>query len=261
MSIADTPILSKKEPEKQLTRGFHRKVGRNNIGRITTRHKGGGHKRLWRNIDFKEDKTSIPARVLSFEYDPNRTGCIALVCYRDGEKRYILLPQDIKIGDEIIVSPQAPMKPGNRLPLKNIPSGTFVYNVELKAGAGARLGRSAGVGVEILSHDGGFVQAKLPSKEVRLISENCWATIGKLAKEEHRFVSGGKAGRSRWKGVRPTVRGSAMNPVDHPYGGGEGRTMRGTRRPKNLWGKGTRGVRTRNPKKYSNTFIIERRSK
>jgi len=261
MSVVDMSMLTRKQPEKALTHGFMRAVGRNHHGRITTRHKGGGHKRRYREVDFGADKRDIPARIISFEYDPNRSSFIALVCYRDGEKRYVLLPQNVAVGGEIITSENAPIQPGNRLPLKKIPAGTFVYNIELKPGAGARVARSAGVGVEVLSHDAGLAQLKLPSKEVRLVSGECWASVGKLAKEEHRFVSGGKAGRSRWRGIRPTVRGSAMNPVDHPYGGGEGRAMRGTRRPKNLWGKGTRGVKTRNPKKYSNYLIVEKRKK
>ena len=261
MSVADMTALTHKKPEKRLTHGFQRAVGRNNVGRITVRHKGGGHKRLYREIDFGADKLNVPAKILAFEYDPNRTSFIALLGYRDGEKRYVLMPQEVRVGDEVVTSENAPLKPGNRLPIKKIPVGTFIYNVELKHGAGGRIARSAGVGVEILAHDGGFAQLKMPSKEVRTVSDNCWASIGRLAKEEHRFVKGGKAGRSRWKGIRPTVRGSAMKPVDHPYGGGEGRALRGTRRPKNLWGKGTRGVRTRNPKKYSGRYIVSRRSK
>jgi large subunit ribosomal protein L2 len=261
MTTIDRSILTKKAPEKNLTWGFKRAVGRNNVGRITTRHKGGGHKRLYRLIDFKQNKFDIPGNIVSIEYDPNRTSFIALVVYKDGEKRYVLLPQGMNVGDQIITSEQADLKPGNRLPIKKIPVGTFVYNIEIKPSAGARIARAAGVGVEVLAHDAGYAQLKLPSKEIRLISDNCWASIGKLAREEHRFVVLGKAGRSRWLGIRPTVRGSAMNPVDHPYGGGEGRTQRGTRRPKNLWGKGTRGVKTRRTKKYSNSHIIQRRSK
>ena len=261
MTVADMTVLDHKAPEKSLTHGFRRGSGRNNVGRITTRHKGGGHKRRYREIDFGADKRDIPAKILSFEYDPNRTSFIALVCYKDGEKRYVLMPQSVAVGEEIMTSEHAALKPGNRLPISKIPVGTFIYNVELKPGAGARVARSAGVGVEVLSHDAGFAQLKMPSKEVRMVSDNCWASIGKLAKEEHRFVKGGKAGRSRWRGIRPTVRGSAMNPVDHPYGGGEGRALRGTRRPKNLWGKGTRGVKTRNPRKYSGRYIVSRRSK
>ncbi|OGZ50772.1 MAG: 50S ribosomal protein L2 [Candidatus Ryanbacteria bacterium RIFCSPHIGHO2_02_FULL_48_12] len=261
MSKADTSVLTKAEPEKSLTHGFTRAVGRNHHGRITVRHKGGGHKRLYREVDFHEDKRNIPAKIVSFEYDPNRTSYVALISYADGEKRYILMPQDLKVGDTVITSETAPIKPGNRLPIGKIPPSTFVYNVEVKPNGGAKLGRSAGVSIEILAHDAGYTQLKMPSKEVRVVSQNCWATVGKLAREEYRFVNLGKAGRSRWLGIRPTVRGSAMNPVDHPYGGGEGRTMRGARRPKNLWGKGTRGVKTRNPKKYSNQHIVQRRAK
>lgn len=261
MTSASRTMFTSEDPEKSLTWGFKRAVGRNNAGRITTRHKGGGHKRLYRLVDFVQNKFDIPGTVVTIEYDPNRTCFIALVSYKDGEKRYVLLPQGMSVGDKIITSEKADIKPGNRLPLKKIPVGTFVYNVEVKPGAGSRIARAAGVGIEILAHDAGFTQVKMPSKEVRLLSENCWASIGRLSREEHRFVVGGKAGRSRWLGIRPTVRGSAMNPVDHPYGGGEGRALRGTRRPKNLWGKGTRGVKTRRKKKYSNQYIIQRRTK
>jgi large subunit ribosomal protein L2 len=261
MTTVTRSILTKKEPEKSLVSGFKRAVGRNNVGRITTRHKGGGHKRLYRFVDFKQDKFNVPGRITAIEYDPNRTTFIALVVYKDGEKRYVLLPQGMKVGDSVVTAEHADIKPGNRLPLRDIPVGSFIYNVEVRPGSGARLARSAGVGIEVLAHDAGYAQLKMPSKEVRLISDNCWASIGQLSREEHRFVISGKAGRSRWLGIRPTVRGSAMNPVDHPYGGGEGRALRGTRRPKNLWGKGTRGVKTRRKKKYSNSYIIKRRGK
>jgi large subunit ribosomal protein L2 len=253
--------LSGDKPEKRLRVGRKRYGGRNSAGRITTRHQGGGHKRLYRLVDFKQDKINIPARVCFYAYDPNRTSFIALVAYRDGEKRYTLLPQGLMQNAEIIASPEAPIMPGNRLPLGNIPPGTFVYNIEFQPGGGGKLVRSAGVGAEILAHDAPYVLLKLPSKEVRKVNERCWASIGRLSGEDHRFVTIGKAGRSRWMGIRPTVRGSAMNPVDHPYGGGEGRALRGTRRPKNKWGKGTRGVKTRRKKKYSNSFIVERRKK
>ncbi|TSC72383.1 MAG: large subunit ribosomal protein L2 [Parcubacteria group bacterium Gr01-1014_70] len=261
MTVSSRRMLSSEGPEKRLSRGVHRAVGRNSAGRITTRHKGGGHKQLYRLVDFKQNKQDVPARVLTYEYDPNRTSHIALVAYRDGEKRYVLLPQGMMIGAEIVASKTAPLEPGNRLPLGRIPVGTFVYNVEVRPDDGGKLVRSAGIGAEVLAHDAPHVLLRMPSKEVRRFNERCWGSIGRLGAEEHRFVTIGKAGRSRWLGVRPTVRGSAMNPVDHPYGGGEGRALRGTRRPKNKWGKGTRGVRTRRSKKYSNRMIIERRKK
>ena len=261
MSVMSRPFLSSGRPQKSLVAGRKRAVGRNNVGRITTRHKGGGHKRLYRFVDFGQEKRDVPGRVLSCEYDPNRTSYIALVAYRDGDKRYILLGQEMADGAEIITSEKAPVQPGNRLPLSRIPVGTFVYNVEVHPGGGGKLVRAAGVGAEVLAHDTPYVLLRLPSKEIRKIQEHCWASVGRLSGEEHRFVTIGKAGRSRWMGKRPTVRGSAMNPVDHPYGGGEGRALRGTRRPKNLWGKGVRGVKTRGKKKYSNKLIIERRKK
>lgn len=254
-------VLTRQKSEKKLTRGFKRAKGRNVFGRITVRHKGGGAKRLFRMIDFKYDKHDIPAIVKSAEYDPNRSGLIALVIYRDGEKRYVLMPAEIKIGDEIIISENAELKPGNRLPLKKISVGAQVYNIELKPGAGAKLCRSAGNYAEVLAQESGFTLLKLPSSEIRKVPDNAWASIGRVSKEEHGLVVIGKAGRSRHKGIRPTVRGSAMNPVDHPYGGGEGRAGRGTRRPKTAWGKITGGVKTRKRKKYSDLFIISRRKK
>jgi large subunit ribosomal protein L2 len=261
MKLAYRGVLTSKKPEKKLTRGSKRAKGRNVFGRITVRHKGGGAKRVWRMMDFRHDKRDIPATVKSVEYDPNRSGLIALVVYRDGEKRYILLPAEVKVGDEIITSENAELKTGNRLPLKKIPVGSQVYNVELKPNAGAKLCRSAGNYGEILAQESGFTLLKLPSGEVRKIPENSWASIGRVSKEEHNLIIVGKAGYSRHKGIRPTVRGSAMNPVDHPYGGGEGRMGRGTRRPKTAWGKVTGGVKTRKRKKYSDMFIISRRKK
>lgn len=254
-------FLTSKKPQKKLTTGFKRAKGRNIFGRITVRHKGGGAKRLFRFIDFKYDKRGIPATVKSIEYDPNRSGFIALVAYRDGEKRYVLSPAEIKPGDEIITSEKAELKPGNRVPLEKIPVGGQIYNIEIKPGAGAKLCRSAGNYAEIVANEAGFSTLKLPSGEIRKIPANAWASIGKVSKEEHGLVILGKAGRSRHKGIRPTVRGSAMNPVDHPYGGGEGRAGQGTRRPKNLWGKGARGVKTRKRGKYSDAFIISRRKR
>lgn len=250
---------TKSEPLKSLSGGFKRAKGRNNQGRITTRHKGGGSKRLYRQIDFKYDKKDIPAKIETIEYDPNRSGFIALVSYVDGEKRYVLLPHGMKVRDKFLVSDKADVKPGNRLPLSKIPPGTHVYNVEVQPNGGAKLGRSAGNSIELLACDSGYAQLKMPSREVRKVSEACWASIGSVSNEEHSLVVLGKAGRSRWMGIRPTVRGSAMNPVDHPYGGGEGRQPRGTKKPKTKWGKITGGVKTRKRKKYSNSLIVQRR--
>lgn len=253
-------VLTLKKPEKRLTHGFRRAQGRNAFGRITTRHKGGGAKRLFREIDFKYNKYDIPAVVKSIEYDPNRSGFVALIVYSDGEKRYVLAPSNVKTGDEIISSEKAELKPGNRLPLGKIPVGSQVYNVELKPKSGAKLCRSAGNYAEVLAHETGFAHLKLPSTEIRKVPDEAWASIGKVSKEEHSLVVIGKAGRSRWKGIRPTVRGSAMNPVDHPFGGGEGRAGQGIKRPKNIWGK-VKGVKTRKKRKYSNIFIVSRRKK
>lgn len=248
-------------PEKSLVFGARRSVGRNSFGRITTRHKGGGAKRLLRMVDFKLDKKDIPGRVESVEYDPNRTAFIGLVVYRDGERRYIVLPKDVRPGREVVVSEKAQILSGNRLPLRELPVGALVYNVSLSPEGKAALVRSAGSFAEVVAHDGGYATVKLPSGEMRKIDDGAWASVGQVSNEENNLIVIGKAGRSRWMGIRPTVRGSAMNPVDHPYGGGEGRTLRGTRRPKNKWGKGTRGVKTRNPKKWSNRLIISRRTK
>jgi len=253
-------LLSGDKPMKSLLASKKRQAGRNNAGRITTRHQGGGHKRRLRDVDFTYNKKDIPARVETIEYDPYRTGFIARVVFADGERRYVLAPKDVKVGDTFVVSEKAPVKPGNRMPLGRIPSGTFVYNIELKVGAGARLARSAGNYAEVIAHDAGYAQLKMPSTEVRKVSDLCWATIGSVSNENSRLVKYGKAGRSRWKGIRPTVRGTAMNPVDHPHGGGEGRQGRGLRRAKSMWGKPTgKGQKTRTPKKYSNVFIVSRR--
>ena len=252
-------VLTARKPHKSLTSGFQRAVGRNNYGRITVRHKGGGAKRLWREVDFRYNKKNIPARIESVEYDPNRTALISLALYADGERRYVLLPKNSRAGDTFIVGETAPLKPGNRLPLNSVPVGTSVYNVELKPGGGAKLGRSAGTFVQVVANEGGYTHLKLSSGEIRKVSATCYASIGQVGNEEHHLINIGKAGRSRHMGIRPTVRGSAMNPVDHPYGGGEGRQGRGTRRPKTMWGKVTGGRKTRRPKKYSNTFILSRR--
>lgn len=253
-------ILTKKDPEKSLTSGFKRSVGRNNQGRITVRHKGSGHKRLYREVDFSYNKINIPYTIKSIEYDPNRTGFIGLAVYNDGEKRYVLINKQTKVGDKYIVSENAPIIPGNRLPLKNIGVGAFVFNVELKPNGGAKIGRSAGNFIEVVAKDAGYVDLKMPSSEIRKVSENCWATIGEVSNDENRLVNLGKAGRSRWLGIRPTVRGSAMNPVDHPHGGGEGRSGRGHRRARTATGKPTgKGQKSRRSKKYSNKFIVRRR--
>ncbi|MEI8130409.1 MAG: 50S ribosomal protein L2 [bacterium] len=252
-------VITKSEPHKALTSGGKRDMGRNNLGRITVRHKGGGNKKLYRDVDFSFDKKEIPAKVVSVEYDPFRTSFISLVVYKDGEKRYMLTPKSVRPGATFIVSAEATLSSPNRLPLSKIPVGTFVYNIELKPLGGAKLVRSAGNFAQVVANDNGYTLIKLPSSEVRKVSEKCWATIGEVSNEEHHLVNIGKAGRSRHKGIRPTVRGTAMNPVDHPYGGGEGRQGRGTRRPKTMWGKVTGGRKTRGPKKYSNHLIVSRR--
>ncbi|MFH1182713.1 MAG: 50S ribosomal protein L2 [Candidatus Moraniibacteriota bacterium] len=252
-------VLTTSTPTKSLTFGFRRSVGRNSAGRITMRHKGSGHKRLFREVDFFYDKKEIPAKIKTIEYDPNRSAFIGLAVYKDGEKRYVILPKSVKPGDSFIVSEKAEVKTANRLPLKNIPVGTFVYNVEIKNRGGAKIGRSAGIFAQVVANADGYTNLKMPSTEIRKINENCWACVGTVSNEEHHLENYGKAGRSRWKGIRPTVRGTAMNPVDHPYGGGEGRQGRGTKRPKTMWGKVTGGRKTRGPKKYSNVFIVSRR--
>ncbi|HWU24163.1 MAG TPA: 50S ribosomal protein L2 [Candidatus Paceibacterota bacterium] len=253
-------LLSGDKPMKSLMSSKKNQAGRANSGRISVRHQGGGHKRRLRDVDFTYNKKNIPARIETIEYDPYRTGFISRVVFADGERRYVLAPKDTKVGDTFIVGEDAPIKVGNRMPLGKIPSGTFVYNVELKLGAGARLARSAGNYAEVVAHDAGYTQLKLPSTEIRRVSDLCYASIGAVGNEESRLVNYGKAGRSRWKGIRPTVRGTAMNPVDHPHGGGEGRQGRGLRRAKSMWGKPTgKGQKTRTPKKYSNVFIVSRR--
>ncbi len=253
-------VLTASEPEKSLTHGFKRSVGRNNQGRITTRHKGGGHKRLYREVDFMYNKHDIPAKITTIEYDPNRNAFIGLAVYADGEKRYVVVPKSIKVGDKFIVGDKVPLSVANRLPLKLIPVGTFVYNIEIKAGNGAKLARSAGTFGQVVANDLGYTNIKMPSTEIRKVSENAWACIGEVSNSEFHLQNFGKAGRSRWKGIRPTVRGSAMNPVDHPYGGGEGAQGRGLRRAKTMWGKPSgKGQKTRTPKKYSNMWIVSRR--
>jgi large subunit ribosomal protein L2 len=259
-SIDYGAVLTVSKPVKSLTHGFKRSVGRNNQGVITTRHKGSGHKRLFREIDFVYGKLDIPYTVKTVEYDPNRSGFIGLVSYKDGEKRYILLPKGSKVGDVYVTSETAEIKTGNRLPLKNITVGTFIYNVEVKPNGGAKLARSGGSYIELIAKDAGYVDLKMPSSEVRKVKDTAFATVGEVANDENRLVNLGKAGRSRWLGIRPTVRGTAQNPVDHPYGGGEGRQGRGRRRAVSVYGRPTgKGQKTRTPKKYSNKHIVSRR--
>lgn len=253
-------FLTSGRPLKSLVKGGKKYSGRNSAGRITTRHKGGGHKKRFRDVDFLFDKKDVSGKVEHIEYDPHRSGFIARVVYKDGDRRYILAPQSLKVGDPVITSVNAPVRPGSRLPLKNIPVGTFVYNVEIHAGGGAKLGRSAGNFAELVALDGGYAQLKLPSTEIRKVVDSAWASIGEVSNPSHHLVTLGKAGRSRRMGIRPTVRGSAMNPVDHPHGGGEGRSGRGHRRARTMWGKPSgKGQKTRTPKKYSNSFIVSRR--
>lgn len=261
MTGVDFSVLTRTEPEKSLTKGRKRTSARNNRGRITTRHQGGGHKKLYRLVDFKQDKYNIPGRVASIEYDPNRTAFIALIVYKDGEKRYILAPRDLKVNDTVIASENAPLKTGNRLMLKNIPVGNFVHNVELFSGKGGQLARSAGSSVQVMAQENGFTHLLLPSSEIRKVSDSGYASLGILSNAEWNTITIGKAGRSRWLGIRPTVRASAMNPRDHKYGGGEGRALRGTKRPKTKWGQITGGRKTRKKNKRSNVFIIRRRKK
>jgi large subunit ribosomal protein L2 len=259
-TISFGDFVTTQNPHKALTHGYKRMMGRNSFGEITTRHKGGGAKRLFREVDFKYDKINIPYTVKTVEYDPNRSGFIGLAQYADGEKRYVLLPSGIKVGDVCITKEDAEQKPGNRLPLKNINIGTFVYNVEIKQGSGAKLARSAGNYIEVIAKDAGYVDLKMPSTEVRKVPETAWASVGEVSNNENRLVNLGKAGRSRWLGIRPTVRGTAQNPVDHPYGGGEQRQGRGRRRAISVYGKPTgKGQKSRTPKKYSNKWIVSRR--
>lgn len=259
MSVVDYSGLTKKKPEKSLLRRLKKMAGRTNAGKLTVRHQGGGHKQSYRLIDFKRDKHNIPAKVASLEYDPNRSAFIALLNYRDGEKRYILAPHDLKVGQELLSGQDAPMQVGNHLPLKNILVGTMVHNVELHPGNGGQIIRSAGSFAQVLANEAGWTNLKLSSGEVRKVLDKCFATVGQVSNPDHNTITIGKAGRSRWMGVRPTVRGSVMNPVDHPHGGGEGRQPIGLRRgPKTPWGKLAFGVKTRK-KKQSDKLIIKRR--
>ena len=251
--------LSDKPAEKNLLRPIRPKGGRNNNGRITARHRGGGHKRHYRVIDFKRDKTDIPAKVASIEYDPNRSARIALLHYVDGEKRYILAPLKLSVGDTVLSGTEADIKPGNTLPLNNIPLGTHIHNIELRIGKGGQIVRSAGTYAQLMAKEGKYALVKLPSGEVRMVLGNCRATIGQLGNVTHENVSLGKAGRTRWLGKKPSVRGVAMNPVDHPMGGGEGRSS-GGRHPCSPWGVPTKGYRTRKNKR-SDRYIVKRRKK
>lgn len=247
-------------PLKQLTKGKRSTGGRNSDGRITTHYRGGGNKRTYRLIDFKYDKRDVPATVETLEYDPNRSGFIALICYADGERRYVLAPQKLTAGSQVVTSATAKVKVGNRLPLHAIPVGTFVYNVEINPGAGARLARSAGNHAEVVAQDDTHTSLKMPSSEIRKVHKTAWASVGSVSNEEYRLVSIGKAGRARHMGLRPKVRGAAKNAVDHPHGGGEGKSPRGHRRQRTKQGRPTgKGQKTRSPKKYSNKLIVARR--
>lgn len=258
---SDFSEITKKHPEKSLLMPLKKKGGRNAFGRLTVRHRGGGHKRMLRIVDFKRDILDVPAKVLAIEYDPNRSSRIALLEYPDKQKRYILAPTGVKVNDELIASnnKDVEIKNGNHILLRYIPSGTFVHNLELFKGKGGQIVRSAGSSAQIMAKEGDFAHVKLPSGEVRLISLDCHATIGQVGNIEHEAAVVGKAGRSRWLGVRPTVRGLAMNPVDHPHGGGEGKSGQGNPHPVTPWGKPTKGYKTRLDKKYSNKFIVKRR--
>jgi len=252
--------ITKTTPEKSLTVSLRKSGGRNNLGRITARHIGGGHKRRYRLIDFKRDKHGIPAKVFSIEYDPNRSARIALLHYSDGEKRYIIAPNGLRVGDKVSSGSGSEIVVGNSLPLKEMPLGSFVHNVEIKPGKGGQLGRSAGSSLQLMAKEGNFAQLKMPSGEVRLININCLATYGMVGNSEHENISLGKAGRSRWLGKRSYVRGVAMNPVDHPMGGGEGKTSGGGH-PVSPWGQKAKGLKTRKRKNPTNKFIVKRRTK
>ena len=252
--------ITRSEPEKSLLRPLKKKAGRNNQGRLTVRHRGGGHKRRYRLIDFKRDKHGIPARVDSIEYDPNRSARIALLVYADGEKRYILAPLGLQVGDTVMSGPDAEIRPGNALPLVNMPLGTLVHNVELQPGKGGQLVRSAGTYAQLMAKEGRYATLRLPSGEVRKVLLNCMATVGQVGNTEHQNIKLGKAGRKRWMGRRPEVRGSAMDPASHPHGGGEGRSPIGLPGPKTPWGKPALGYRTRRNKR-TNQYIVRRRGK
>ncbi|ATZ17006.1 50S ribosomal protein L2 [Williamsoniiplasma luminosum] len=262
-TIDYSKVLTTDTPEKSLLVSLKSNGGRNNQGRITTRHQGGGHKRKYRVIDFKRNKLDVVGTIATIEYDPNRNAFIALINYVDGEKRYILFAKGMEVGMKVVASEHADIKVGNAAPLKNIPEGTLIHNVELRPGKGGQMARSAGSSIQILGKDddGKYVTLRLGSGEVRKVLAECFATIGEVGNEEHNLVNWGKAGRNRWKGVRPTVRGSVMNPNDHPHGGGEGRTPIGRKRPVTPWGKAALGVQTRDKKKASQKLIVRRRTK
>ncbi|HOO14740.1 MAG: 50S ribosomal protein L2 [Candidatus Neomarinimicrobiota bacterium] len=252
--------ITKKRPEKSLLEPITQSAGRNNYGRVTSRHRGGGQKRAYRNIDFKRNKYGIEATVKAIEYDPNRSARIALLFYKDGEKRYIIAPDGLVTGSVVLSGEEAPIKVGNCLPLKNIPAGTFVHNIEMRPKKGGQIARGAGTAAQIMAKEGKYVTLKMPSGEIRLINEECYATIGVVSNKDHENINIGKAGRSRWMGRRPHVRGVAMNPIDHPMGGGEGKSS-GGRHPCSPWGQLSKGYRTRKKRNPSNKFIIKRRTK
>lgn len=262
-SVSEFDTVTKAKPEKSLLSPLTKSGGRNNTGRITSRHRGGGHKRRYRIVDFKREKFGVNARVEAIEYDPNRTCRIALLKYDDGELRYILAPDKVKVGDILQSGPDAEIRDGNTLPLSRIPLGSFVHNVELRPGKGGQLARSAGVAAQIVARDDKYAQVKLPSSEVRMINVKCLATLGTVGNSEHENISYGKAGRMRWLGVRPQTRGMAMNPVDHPMGGGEGRSKSGGGRlhPRSPWGQNAKGLKTRQKRKTSDKYIVRRRTK
>jgi large subunit ribosomal protein L2 len=258
MTVSDFAEITKTKPEKKLTRSVKKSGGRNNHGHITTRHIGGGHKRRFRVIDWRRDKDGVPAKVASIEYDPNRTARIALLNYADGEKRYILAPVGVAVGDLLLSGETVDIRPGNSLPIKNIPQGTVLHNVEAQPGSGAKMIRSAGSFGQLMAKEAGYAQIRMPSGEVRKVLEDCRATVGQLGNVESSSVRIGKAGKSRWRGIRPTVRGLAMNPVDHPHGGGEGKSGQGNPHPVSPWGQKTKGLKTRNNRR-TDKFIVSRR--
>jgi len=260
MTVSDFSEITAREPEKSLVVGLRKSGGRNVRGKVTTRHRGGGAKRAYRVIDFKRNKFGVPARVATIEYDPNRSARIALLHYADGEKRYILAPVGLQVGDEIMSGPEAEVRPGNALPLANIPVGTTVHNVELYPGRGGQMVRSAGAGAQLLAKEGNYATLRMPSGEMRMVLQTCMATVGQVGNLDHSNVKLGKAGRKRWLGIRPTVRGSAMSPRDHPHGGGEGRSPIGKDAPRTPWGKKALGVKTRRNKR-TNALIVRRREK
>lgn len=259
MTVSSFADIDKKEPEKSLLQPKKKKAGRNATGRIMVRHQGGGHKQKYRVIDFRREKDGVPARVAAIEYDPNRSSRIALLHYFDGEKRYILAPQGLQKGMVIRSGPDAEIRPGNTLPLRNIPVGTMIHNIELSPQKGGQMVRSAGGAAQLMAKEGRYAHIKLPSGEVRLVLQECRATVGQVGNVEHENITVGKAGRSRWLGIRPTVRGSAMNPVDHPHGGGEGKAPIGRKSPLTPWGKPTLGYKTRQKKKKSDQYIVKKR--